>query len=63
MKEITRIINAQITMIGKVSDKDADTIIKSKNDAEKNVANDLKRIYKADDVQVEIKDFVMGKEV
>ena len=59
MKEVTRIVKAQITIIEKVPDKDVDTIISAKEDAEVNVKNTLQRLYDADDVQVEIKDFVM----
>ena len=59
MKEVTRIVNAQITIIEKVPDKDVDTIISTKEDAEANVKNTMQQLYNAADVQVEIKDFVM----
>lgn len=59
MKEITRIVNAQITIIEKVPDKDVDTIISAQKDAEANVKNTMQQLYNAADVQVEIKDFVM----
>lgn len=61
MKEITRIVDAKITVIVTVSDNDADKIIEAKKDAAEKVANDLKNSYHADDVQVEIHDFVMDK--
>lgn len=61
MNEITRIVNAQITIIEKATDKDTERIIASQKDASENIANDLKKIYHADDVQVEIHDFVNGK--
>lgn len=61
MKEITRIITAQITLIETMPDEDAETIIKAKEDAEKKFADDIKWIYSADDVTVEIKDFVLEK--
>ena len=59
MKEVTRIVNVQITIIEKVPDKDVDTIISSKEDTEINVKNTMQQLYNVDDVQVEIKDFVM----
>lgn len=59
MKEITRIIDVKITIIEKMTDEDADMIVLAKADAEANVKETLKSLYEADDVQVEIKDFVM----
>lgn len=61
MKEITRIITAQITLIETMPDDDADAIIKAKEVARANVTNDLKKMYKADDVKVDIQDFVLDK--
>lgn len=58
MKEITRIIDVKITIIEKMTDEDADMIVLAKADAEANVKETLKSLYEADDVQVEIKDFV-----
>ena len=63
MKEITRIVDAKITIIENVLDNDVDKIIEAKKDAAENVANTLKCLYRADDVQVEIHDFVMDKAV
>lgn len=61
MKEITRIITAQITLIETMEDEFADSIISSKEDSEKNFVDSLKKLYRADDVTVEIKDFVLEK--
>lgn len=61
MKEITRIITAQITLIETMEDEFADSIISSKEDSEKNFVDSLKNLYRADDVTVEIKDFVLEK--
>lgn len=58
MKEITRIIDVKITIIEKMTDEDADMIVLAKADAEANVKETLKGLYEADDVQVEINDFV-----
>lgn len=58
MKELTRIITAQITLIGQMNEKDADTIIASKEEAQENVKNTLQNLYSADDVTVSIQDFV-----
>ena len=62
MKEITRVINAQITLIENMNDKLADDILNSKVAAEKNFADALKRTHLADNVTVVIQDFVMDKE-
>ena len=61
MKEITRIITAQITLIETMEDEFADSIISSKEDSEKIFVDSLKKLYSADDVTVEIKDFVLEK--
>ena len=61
MKEITRIITAQITLIETMEDEFADSIISSKEDSEKNFVDSLKNLYRAADVTVEIKDFVLEK--
>jgi len=61
MKEITRIITAQITVISKMSDDEADLFISHKEDAKELLENSLKEECNADDVIVEIKDFVMDK--
>ena len=57
MKELTRIITAQITLIEQMPDDDADTIIASKEQAQENVKNTLQKMYSADDVTVNIQDF------
>ncbi len=61
MKEITRIITAQVTLIDRLEDEDIDVIVAGKELAEESVKTTLKKLYKADDVQVEIKDFVIDK--
>lgn len=58
MKEITRIIEAKITIIEKMPDDDADAILSYKQDAEKNVKETLEKLYMSDNTQVEIHDFV-----
>lgn len=60
MKEITRVITAQITLIDTVDDDFADSVISSKDAAEKRFADDIKWIYSADDVTVKIQDFCAG---
>jgi len=59
MSEITRVIDARITIIEKMPKEDADMVLSYKAEAEKNVTETLKKLYSADDVQVEIHDFVM----
>lgn len=61
MKEITRIINAQVTIVEKMNDEEADNVVSSKDDAEKVLEGILKKHFMADDVQVEIKDFMLDK--
>ena len=58
MKELTRIITAQITLIGQIEEKDEEEIIASKEEAQENVKNTLQNLYSADDVTVNIQDFV-----
>lgn len=63
MKEITRIIDAKITIVEKIDNTDdVDLILNAKSDAEENVKATLHDLYNAEDVQVEIHDFVMDKE-
>lgn len=57
MKEITRIITSQITIIEQMTDEDAELIVASKEEAEKNVVKTLQKLYGADDVTVQIQDF------
>ena len=61
MKEITRIITAQITVIETMPDDDAETIITSKEDAQVNITADLQKMYNADDVVVTVQDFMLDK--
>ncbi len=61
MKEITRIITAQITIIETMPDDDAETIITSKEDAQANIKADLQKMYNADDVVVTVQDFMLDK--
>lgn len=58
MQEITRIIEARVKVIAKMNNSDAVEIENYKKDAEKNVKETLQKLYKADDVQVEIHDFI-----
>lgn len=58
MSEVTRIVTAQITIIEKMPPESADDVVASQKLAEKNVADTLRKIYNADDVLVEIQDFV-----
>ena len=62
MKEITRVINAQITLIETMPDEMAKTILVSKDAAENNFVDALKRKYLADNVTVVIQDFILDKE-
>lgn len=59
MKEITRIITAQITIIEQMPEYDAESVLACKDEAQENVKNTLQNLYKADDVKVEIQDFMM----
>lgn len=61
MKEVRRIVSAQITIIEKMTEDDADNVVSAKPDAEKNVADTLRHLYNADDVKVQIQDFVADK--
>lgn len=61
MKEITRIITAQITIIEQMPEYDAESVLACKEEAQENVKNTLQNLYKADDVKVEIQDFLMDK--
>lgn len=62
MKEVTRIIDAKITIIETMTDEEADNVVSSQKDAEQCVKNTLKKQYNSDDVHVEIKDFVRNSE-
>ena len=61
MKEITRIITAQITIIEQMPEYDAESVLACKEEAQENVKNTLQNLYNADDVKVEIQDFLMDK--
>ena len=58
MKEITRIITAQITIIEQMPEYDADAILEAKEEATANVKRTLEQIYRPDDITVNIQDFV-----
>lgn len=59
MKEITRIITAEVTIIAKnLTDEEAQDILETKQDAVEAVTEALKGAYDADDVRVTIKDFI-----
>lgn len=58
MKEITRIVTAQIAIIETMPDDDADIIVKAQETAKSNIMADLKKIYNADDVVVKVQDFL-----
>ena len=64
-KELTRVINAQITLIMKdQEDADLDVIMSedTKEDCKEVIKNMCNDFLGADDVQVEIHDFVLDKE-
>lgn len=61
MKEVTRIITAEITCVEKVTDAEYEEMKKGK-EAEDNLAKYIKYATKADDVHVKIQDFVMEKD-
>ena len=64
-KELTRVINAQITLIMKnQEDGDLDVIMSedTKEDCKEVIKNMCNDFLGADDVQVEIHDFVLDKE-
>ena len=63
-KELTRVINAQITLIMKdQEDADLDVIMSEDTKADcKEVIKNMNDFLGADDVQVEIHDFVLDKE-
>ena len=58
MKEITRIITAQITLIEQMPERDADAILEAKEEATANVKRALEQLCCPDDVTVNIQDFV-----
>lgn len=58
MKEITRIVTAQIAIIETMPDDDADIIVKAQETAKSNIMAELKKIYDADDVVVNVQDFL-----
>ena len=58
MKEIKRIIVAKITAILQVSDDEVDRIFEIKAQVREDIKNNLKYFCHADDVQLEIHDFV-----
>lgn len=62
MKEITRIINAQVTIIESMKDEEADNVISSKEHFTKFVENTFRNNFNTDDVRVEVKDFVLDKD-
>ena len=64
-KELTRVINAQITLIMKdQEDADLNVILNddTKSDCKEVIKNMCNDFLGADDVQVEIHDFVLDKE-
>jgi len=60
--EITRVIEAKITIIEKMPKDDAETILSYKSEAENNVKKTMQQLYTPDDVHVEIHDFVRDVE-
>lgn len=63
MKEITRIITAEITMTETMPDNDAEAVVSCKEEAETNVKKTLQQLYGGDDIHVKIQDFVKDKAV
>lgn len=63
MKEVTEIITAQITVIKKgVDESDVKVIEESKEEKQILIADALKNFFGADDVTIEIKDFIIDEE-
>lgn len=58
MKEVTRIITTEITCIEKVTDAEYEAMLKGK-EAKETFKNFIMRNTNADDVQVNVQDFVM----
>lgn len=58
MVEITRIITAQITVVERMSKEEAKVILESAEAYKHNAAVSLKEEFNADDVLVEVQDFV-----
>lgn len=58
MVEITRIITAQITVVERMSKEEAKIILESKEAYQHNAAVSLKEEFNANDVLVEVQDFV-----
>lgn len=63
MKENTRIITAQITVIETMPNEDAEMVEKNKTEAEKELKTLFTNYFGADDVTVKIQDFMHDKEV
>lgn len=61
MKEVERIITAQITVIEVLTDEDADSVIASQEEARVNITADLQKMYNADDVVVTVQDVMRDK--
>lgn len=61
MKEITRIITAEITCIEKVTDEECNDILSRVEDTEQHLADLFKQNFFADDVHVKIQDFIAEK--
>lgn len=61
-KELTRVVNAQITLVIKEDDERFNYSIWNREEQTKNVKEFLMDEFGADDVQVEILDFVLDKE-
>ena len=62
MSELRRVIEARVTIINKLPDKDAEIVHSYKEEAAQHVAEKLRELYTADDVRVEIHDFIRDEE-
>lgn len=59
MTELTTIINAQITVIGKVTDERASELINKKEEFKQLLETEFSKKFEADDVNVNIQHFVL----
>lgn len=58
MKEVTRIITAEVTKISNFEDCTVDFLVENKEECEQSIASRLKEDMNADDVHVKVQYFV-----